>query len=87
MRKLELQMVTSIDGFAKADHGVDSILYGGKNADYFIPYWKGVADNPTNPGHQIAKLLTDIPKTVLRGAKKLIGGPMPHWLAVMVLKK
>lgn len=85
MRKLKLQMVTSIDGFVKADYeggehlnwdtevsqfcidnldNVDTILVGAKNADDFIPYWEGVANNPSDPDHQIGKLLTDIPKIV-----------------------
>jgi hypothetical protein len=73
MRKLKLQMVTSIDGFVKADHeGADSILVGGKSPDYFIPYWKGVADNSTDPDHQIGKLLTDIPKNVFWRSEKII---------------
>jgi dihydrofolate reductase len=37
---------------------------GGKNADDFIPYWTGVANDPANPDYTIGKLLTDIPKIV-----------------------
>jgi len=48
---------------------VDSILLGRKTAEGFIPYWAGVAANPSHEDHKIGKLLTDIPKIIL--SKKL----------------
>jgi dihydrofolate reductase len=72
MRKLMIQVQTSLDGFmadrdgglgwtvgvwdeelnayvGELTAGVDAILMGRKLAEGFIPYWKGVAADPSNP--------------------------------------
>lgn len=42
----------------------DCIVLGRKLAEGFIPYWKTVADDQTNPEHEAGKKFTDTPKVV-----------------------
>jgi dihydrofolate reductase len=42
----------------------DNILLGRKSAEEFISYWEVIAANPADRYHELAKLLTDIPKVI-----------------------
>ena len=44
---------------------VDCIILGRKLAEGFIPYWAGVAGDPSNPETASGKMFTDIPKVVI----------------------
>jgi dihydrofolate reductase len=50
-------------------NNVDCILLGRNTAEDFIPYWRGVANNPKDHEYKLGKPLNDIPKIVF--SKKL----------------
>lgn len=57
-------------------HDIDTIVLGRKLAEGFIPYWAGVAEDPSHPAYDGGRIFTDTRKVVF--SRTLDESPWPH---------